>query len=95
MLFTSRINNIVTAYPKLSRVWIKTGDLRMPLRSVWIDESPLQCTTPDFRSAEHADEPAELAEDHLRFGAWLSLSNIPRECERSTRGVFAAYAFPS
>ena len=26
MLFTARINNLVTAYPKLSRIWIKTGN---------------------------------------------------------------------
>jgi len=67
MLFTTRINNIVTAYPKLSRVWIKTGDPRTPLKGVWIDESKLHCVTADLRSAD--DEPAELPEDHLCFAA--------------------------
>jgi len=56
MLYTSRIKNLAAAYPKLSQVWIKTEDPRMPLKSVWIDEVALHTM---------ATEESELVEDHL------------------------------
>ena len=69
MLFTTRINNIVTAYPKLSRVWIKTGDAKTPLKAVWINESQLGRVMHDPCVAMHGDESTELAEDHLCLAA--------------------------
>jgi len=56
MLYTNRIKNLTAVYPPLSRVWIKTGDPRMPLKSVWIDEVALYTM---------ATEESELVEDHL------------------------------
>ena len=95
MLFTSRINNIATAYPKLSRVWIKTADPRVPLKGVWTDESKLHCVTPACCSAELGDDPAELAEDHLRFQPWLSLPMIPASANIALVGCSPVNAFPS
>jgi hypothetical protein len=69
MLLITRINNIVTAYPKLSRVWIKTGDPRMPLKGVWMGESRLHCEMNDVRANQHDDEPADLSDEHLCLGA--------------------------
>jgi len=65
MLLTNRINNLTVRYPQLTRVWIKTGDPRTPLKGVWIDDSRLH------RIADHAcawsreSETTELTEDHL------------------------------
>ncbi len=69
MLFTARINNLVTAYPKLSRIWIKTGNPKTPLKAVWIKELELSRAMNDPCAAIHDDAPAELAEDHLFFAA--------------------------
>ena len=69
MLFTTRINNLVAACPKLSRVWIKTGNPKLPLKSVWFDESKLHDVANPDCTAEHEGETAELAEDHLCFAA--------------------------
>lgn len=69
MLFTTRINNLVTAYPKLSRVWIRTGDPRTPLKGVWIDESKLHRVMNDAHATQHDDEPAELSDEHLCLAA--------------------------
>ena len=41
MLFKDRIKNLTAVYPRLSRVWINTGDPKMPLKGVWIAESCL------------------------------------------------------
>ncbi len=65
MLYTTRINNLVTAYPKLSRIWIKTGNPKTPLKAVWINESQLSRAMNDPCAAIHDDVPAELADDHL------------------------------
>ena len=70
MLFTTRMNNTVTAYPKLSRVWIRTGDPRTPLKGVWINESKLDCVIDDVHAARHDDEPAELSDEHLCPAKW-------------------------
>ncbi len=69
MLYTTRIKNLVTAYPKLSRVWIKTGDPRTPLKGVWIDESKLPCVMNDVHAVQHDDDPAELSDEHLCLAA--------------------------
>jgi hypothetical protein len=65
MLFTTRINNLVTACPKLSRIWIKTGNPKTPLKAVWTNESQLSRAMNDPCAVIHDDDPAELAEDHL------------------------------
>jgi hypothetical protein len=69
MLFTTRINDLVTSYPKLSRIWIKTGNPRTPLKAVWINESQLTRAMNDPSAAMRDDAPAELAEDHLSLAA--------------------------
>lgn len=69
MLFTIRTNRIVTAYPKLSRVWIKTGDPKTPLKAIWINESQLSRAMHDTCAAWQGGEPGELAEDHLSLAA--------------------------
>jgi hypothetical protein len=56
MLYTNGINNLTAVCPPLSRVWIKTEDPRIPLKSVWIDEVALHTM---------ATEESELVEDHL------------------------------
>ena len=66
MLYKDKIKNLTAIYPELSRVWIKTGDPRTPLKGVWIDESQLRQT---MSVAEDDNETAELAEDHLAFAA--------------------------
>ena len=69
MLHTTRINNLVTAFPKLSRIWIKTGNPRTPLKAVWINESQLSRAMNDTDTALQDDVPAELAEAHLLLAA--------------------------
>jgi len=65
MLFKNRINNIVTDFPKLSRVWIRTEDARMPLKSVWISDSDLRQLAGEL--GQMADEMSlpEPSDDHL------------------------------
>ena len=65
MLFATRSNNLATARPKLSRIWIKTGDPKTPLKAVWINESQLSRAMTDAGAAMHDDVPAEPADDHL------------------------------
>jgi len=69
MLLNNRINHGTGIYPRLSRVWIKTGDPRMPLRSVWIDESRLHRIASEADTVNHASETTEFAEDHLCLAA--------------------------
>ena len=70
MLFTTRINNLVTACPKLSRIWIKTGNPKAPLKAVWINESQLSRVLDDAGAAMQTDDAAaDLAEDHLSLAA--------------------------
>lgn len=64
MLFTDRIKNLSAVCPQLSRVWIKTGDPRMPLKSVWISEPVLRNFAEGDRQLSET-ELAEFAEDHL------------------------------
>ena len=69
MLYTDRIKNLTAAYPKLSRVWIKTDNPRMPLKSVWISESALHRSIAENHVAQPDREAAELTEDHLLCAA--------------------------
>ena len=69
MLFTTRMNNLVTACPRLSRIWIKTGNPKTPLKAVWINESQLSRAMNDPCAAMHDDASAELAEDDLYLAA--------------------------
>jgi len=68
MLFKDRIKNLTTFYPELSRVWIKTGDPKMPLKSVWISESALKNMEEGVVETWDA-ENNEVAEDHLWMAA--------------------------
>jgi hypothetical protein len=69
MLYTDRIKNLTSAYPKLSRVWIKTEDTRTPLKSIWISESALRDAVNESSAAPCESESAELTEDHLLCAA--------------------------
>jgi len=66
MFYTDRIKNLAELCPQLSRIWIKTGDLKMPLKSVWIDNDRLSRFASEPCTPEHQ---TELAEDHLVLAA--------------------------
>jgi hypothetical protein len=69
MLFMVKSTYAFNIKPQLSRVWIKTGNPRMPLRSFWIDEGKLHDhTAKAFVSACESDTQ-EHAEDHLILAA--------------------------
>ncbi len=68
MLLT-RINNSITMYPQLSRVWIKTGDPRIPLKGVWINDCRLRRIAGAACASPRESETTELAEDHLPSAA--------------------------
>lgn len=55
----------VAVNPQLSRVWIKTGNPRMPLKSVWIDETKLHAENAKVFVAARESEAHETTEDHL------------------------------
>jgi hypothetical protein len=69
MLFKDRIKNLCAVYPELTRVWIKTGDPRTPLKGVWIDESKLRSLQSKPATKIGENETAELTEDHLVLAA--------------------------
>jgi len=69
MLYQDRIKNLIEIYPHLSRVWIKTGDPKTPLKGVWIDEAKLHRVVSETCSANRQSETAEVAEDHLLMAA--------------------------
>lgn len=69
MLYTDRIKNLTTFYPHLTRVWIKTGDPRTPLKGVWINEGALHETASQIHEATCDTQAAELTEDHLLVAA--------------------------
>jgi len=74
MLYTSRIKNLTTAYPKLSRVWIKTDNPQMPLKGVWINDAELHGLAEPAGAADREHESNEVAEDHL---AWRPEHLVP------------------
>jgi hypothetical protein len=86
MLFTTRINGLVTAQPRLSRIWIKTGNPKTPLKAVWINESQLSLAVNNAGAAPHDDYPAELPEDHLSLAPPSPQSRregwVTRRCTR-------------
>ena len=63
MLIMVKNNYPVTLNPQLSRVWIKTGNPKLPLKSVWIDEAKLRVKSPEFLGAGRESETNEVAED--------------------------------
>jgi hypothetical protein len=65
MRFEDRIKNLTEIYPHLSRVWINTGDPKLPLKGVWIDESRLNRVADEDGASPRESETTELAEDHL------------------------------
>ncbi len=65
MLLTNKINHLTAIYPQLTRVWIKTGDPRTPLKGVWIDESRLHRVADQACASSRESETTELTEDHL------------------------------
>ncbi len=69
MLFLVKTKCPFTVNSQLSRVWIKTGNPKMPLKSVWIDETKLHTDTAKFVLAAHESEAQELTDDHLAFAA--------------------------
>jgi hypothetical protein len=69
MLFLVNNNVPTTVHPQLSRVWIKTGDPKLPLKGVWIDEAQLRGFASRASVADRESETRELAEDHLPVAA--------------------------
>jgi len=70
MLFQVTTNNFPRApRPQLSRVWIRTDNPRMPLKSVWINEAKLHHFEPAICSTERESESRECADDHLVLAA--------------------------
>jgi hypothetical protein len=69
MLFKHKIQTPTAAYPRLCRVWIKTGNARMPLKSLWIDESKLDGSAGETGASTAETENSEYADDNLRLAA--------------------------
>jgi len=70
MLFKVSTNtNYGTVNLRLSRVWIKTGNPKMPLKSVWFNEAKLHSSNAEFCAAECESENRELTDDHLVLAA--------------------------
>jgi hypothetical protein len=69
MLLTTRTCDLNAIHPRLSRVWIKTGDPKLPLKGIWFDESHLHCTADENCASPRESETTELAEDHLLLAA--------------------------
>lgn len=69
MFYTDRIKNLTAISPQLSRVWIRTGNPKMPLKSVWINEFALHELSSGNGVLRYDSETAELAEDHLLLAA--------------------------
>lgn len=65
MLLTNKINNLSAMYPQLSRVWTKTGDPKVPLKGVWINDSRLLRIADEACASPRESETTEHAEDHL------------------------------
>jgi hypothetical protein len=61
--------NCAQIYPQLSRVWIRTGDPRMPLKSVWINEAKLHHLATEAGRANRESETAGVSEDNLSLAA--------------------------
>lgn len=68
MLYTDRIKNLKSIFPELSRVWIKTGDPRLPLKGVWISDSAFR-NLADQSGTTCESETADVSDDHLVLAA--------------------------
>ncbi len=55
MLRNNPIQRRNATRPQLSRLWIKTGDARFPLKAVWIEKSSLNCHTSRYGEEIHCD----------------------------------------
>ena len=64
MLIKGRTNYAFDLNPKLSRVWIRTGNSRLPLKSVWMDESKLREFDGEICAAEQ-DVESDTTDAHL------------------------------
>ena len=69
MFYKDRIRNIVTAYPKLAAIWIKTEDKRLPLKRVWLNESQIFAQPERAEAFTIESETVEQSENHLAFAA--------------------------
>jgi hypothetical protein len=69
MQYKDRIKNLAAIYPELTRVWIKTGDPKLPLKGVWVDESKVRRMANATAVENQPSETPELAEDHLCLAA--------------------------
>jgi hypothetical protein len=69
MRYTDRIKNLSEAYPRLARVWIKTDNPKLPLKSVWMDESQLASESAQSCGPENEGTTAEVADEHLLYAA--------------------------
>ena len=65
MLLKNRIDTWTGSYPNLSRVWIRSGDPKTPLKGVWIAESRLHRLAEEACASPRESETVDLADDHL------------------------------
>ena len=88
MRYTDRIKNLVTVSPRLSRVWIRTGDPRMPLKAIWFDDAGLNPSGRQNHSAQR-DEAIELIDDHLCLAAWAARMATARQALSRDKACWA------
>jgi hypothetical protein len=74
MLLNNTIQNLTGS--RLSRVWIKTGDSKTPLKGVWINESRVQRFAGEVSALHDDNESNELVDDHSWNNSQLSASAI-------------------
>jgi hypothetical protein len=98
-MFISKINPVLDARPQLTCVWINTGDPRMPLKAVWVDETKLRSIGNPDCMHQFEDEAAELTDDHLCLGScngigWQSGPGLGVRSSRS-RPLTASQYWPA
>jgi hypothetical protein len=69
MLFQITNHYQANRKPRLSRVWIKTGDPKRPLKSVWINDAKLRSFANEVGAADRESESRETTEDHIVLAA--------------------------
>jgi hypothetical protein len=67
-MFITTNTRILNARPQLTRVWINTGNLRTPLKAVWLDDAKLRSVA-NSDCTYQFDQTAELSDDHLPLAA--------------------------
>lgn len=93
MLFQIANNYQLNRNPQLSRVWIKTGNPKMPLKSVWINDAKRRSFANQVCAADRESESRKLTEDHLAFAAcsrWEGArrhGRTPLPCQASKSGA--------